>query len=123
MEAWLEEILPDDAAERCDGRCLLTVNSLGEALVARPRRAAPPTRRPLLLRRAGWWRRRRLSRYESRATLIDACLATAHIPFFLDEAGLEGPCCRWWRCDGTSGAALRHGQVLALLRMPTTAHL
>ena len=56
---WLQELLPPDAAERCRGRVSLLV------------------RRPFFAPEL-------VSDFSSRADLIDACLASAHVPLFMD---------------------------------------
>ena len=61
VRAWLAEILPADAHERCRGRVNI--------LVSQPMRSA-----------------RCVSDFHSRQDLIDACLASAHIPLFMDGA-------------------------------------
>ena len=60
---WLDALLPQDAAARCSGRLKLVVTSV-----------------PSLRLRA-------LDCFQTRAELIDACLASAHVPFFLDGKG------------------------------------
>ena len=60
---WLDELLPRDAAARCAGRLKLVVTAV-----------------PSLRLRA-------LDCFQTRAELIDACLASAHVPFFLDGRG------------------------------------
>lgn len=60
IREWLDELLPEDAAERCRGRVRLVVTEV-----------------PSL-------RLRYLEDFESKEDLIDACMTTVHIPFFLD---------------------------------------
>lgn len=60
---WLDDLLPQDAAARCAGRLKLVVTSV-----------------PSLQLRA-------LDCFQTRGELIDACLASAHVPFFLDGRG------------------------------------
>lgn len=59
VRAWLAEILPKDAASRCAGRVHIVV------------------RRPLGSPYT-------VNDFQSRIDLIDACLASAHIPFLMD---------------------------------------
>ena len=59
VRTWLEELLPPDAAERCQGRVHI--------LVYQP-----------------FHGRRLLSEFESRGDLIAACLASCHIPWYMD---------------------------------------
>lgn len=60
---WLDELLPGDAAARCAGRLKLVVT------------AVPSLRLSAL------------DCFQTRGELIDACLASAHVPFFLDGRG------------------------------------
>lgn len=57
---WLEELLPADAAERCAGRVRLVVTEVPSLRI------------------------RYLENFESKQDLIDANMASVHIPFFLD---------------------------------------
>lgn len=61
---WLDELLPPDAAERCSGRVSLHVNE--------------PRLHPLGLTTVA------VSEFEDRADLIAACMASVHVPLFLD---------------------------------------
>ena len=60
VEAWLEELLPPDAHVQCNGRVNIVLRR--------------PLRRPMAV-----------SEFSSRADLIGACLASTHIPFFMDR--------------------------------------
>ena len=60
---WLDELLPHDAAARCAGRLKLVVTAVPSM------------------------RLRALDCFHTKAELIDACLASAHVPFFLDGRG------------------------------------
>jgi hypothetical protein len=60
VREWLDELLPDDAEERCAGRVKLVVT---EALT---------------------FRLRYIEDFTDRDDLINAAMATVHIPFFLD---------------------------------------
>jgi len=60
IRQWLDELLPADADVRCAGRVRLIATEV-----------------PTL-------RLRYLDEFESREDLIDACMASVHIPFFLD---------------------------------------
>mmetsp|Transcript_6559 Transcript_6559/g.19449 ORF Transcript_6559/g.19449 Transcript_6559/m.19449 type:complete len:312 (-) Transcript_6559:238-1173(-) len=60
IRAWLDEVLPDNASERCSGRVQIIVNTL-------------PALHPS-----------RITDFSSRADLIDCALAAIHIPFFVD---------------------------------------
>ncbi|EFN59130.1 hypothetical protein CHLNCDRAFT_137944 [Chlorella variabilis] len=60
IRAWLEELLPEDAAERCAGRVRLVVTEVPSLKL------------------------RYLQDFESKQDLIDANMASAFIPFFLD---------------------------------------
>jgi hypothetical protein len=63
IRRWLEELLPEDAHECCQNRVKIIA-----------------TRMPRM-------QLRYLSDFESREDLIDACMASVHIPFFLDGNG------------------------------------
>lgn len=62
LREWFDELLPADAAARCDGRVHL-------ALLKLP-----------------WLERDTASAHRSRAELVDAALASAHVPLFMDGA-------------------------------------
>jgi len=64
---WLDELLPDDAAKRCNRRLSISV---AEVTWKRP---------PKLLNR------RLIDTYESKEDVIEACMTSVHIPFFLDK--------------------------------------
>ena len=61
VRTWLEELLPMDASTRCSDLKLL-----------------------YLRRRRVYYRRRAAGPFTSRADVIDACLASCHVPFVLD---------------------------------------
>ncbi|EFN59813.1 hypothetical protein CHLNCDRAFT_133552 [Chlorella variabilis] len=76
----LEELLPEDAHTRCTGRVRLRIT-------------AWPSLSPLFL-----------ERFHSKADLIDACMASSHLPFLLDGRlaarvrgvkAMDGAFCRW----------------------------
>ena len=90
IRQWLDELLPDDAAQRCEGRVELLVTSV----------AAPSLRvlRPLSVLS--------VSDFADRDALIDANLASVHVPFFLDgraAARFRGGAC----VDGSLCALLQ----------------
>lgn len=60
VRSWLDEILPDDAAERCSGRVHISILQL-----------MPPERK-------------HVSWFCSKADLIEACLASSHLPWVMD---------------------------------------
>lgn len=62
---WLEELLPHDAAQRCQDRVNL--------LVRQPVLQYPPVRAL------------EISSFSGRADLIDCCMASVHVPLFLDR--------------------------------------
>ncbi len=70
VKEWLERLLPTDAAEKCSERVHI--------LVHRPFRGG-----------------RLVSEFESRDDLISACMASVHIPFFMDGRAT-------WRFRGES---------------------
>ena len=61
VDAWLGELLPADAAQRCTGRCRIAVTRLT----------------PLPQAEA-------IDAYLTRASVIDALMASTHIPLFMD---------------------------------------
>jgi len=63
VRAWLDRLLPEDAGERCSGRVALVV-----------------TRLPGLQLEG-------FHRFRSKSDLVDATMASAHVPFFLDFKG------------------------------------
>jgi hypothetical protein len=64
--AWLDQLLPVDAGERCSGRCRVVVTRCSHATPLRPLRIE------------------HIDAFSSRAALIDALMASTHIPFFMD---------------------------------------
>ena len=66
VRAWLEELLPADAAERCTGRCRVTVTRFA------------PLPRPDVI-----------DAFATRAGVVDALVASTHIPFFMDGRALN----------------------------------
>lgn len=67
IREWLRALLPEDAAERCRGRLHLYVLNL-----------------PSLPRRKLWFSRTVVSDFADKEDLIDCCLASVHIPLFMD---------------------------------------
>lgn len=63
VRQWLDELLPEDAAERCNGRVKLVVTELPSLQL------------------------KYLSEFTSREDLINANMASVHIPFLLDGKG------------------------------------
>ena len=81
IRRWLEDLLPPDAHALCRGRVAVIVLRVGWGA---------STSFPFIARR---WA---VSDFASRAELIDAVLASAHLPFFLDGrlfARFRGFCC------------------------------
>ncbi|CAI5515273.1 unnamed protein product [Closterium sp. Naga37s-1] len=64
---WLDLMLPPDAHTRCTHRLSLHIVTL-----------------PSIRHRAPWFQRQVVSQFPSRADLIACCLASVHIPFFMD---------------------------------------
>ena len=64
IERWLQELLPDDCHETCSGKVNISVTSLSVSLV------------PL--------HRHVISKFTSKKDLIEACLTSVHIPYFID---------------------------------------
>jgi hypothetical protein len=60
IRQWLDDLLPEDAAERCNGRIKLIATEIP------------------------WLRLRYLSRFSSKDDVIRASMASAHMPFILD---------------------------------------
>lgn len=90
IRRWLDELLPPDAAKRCSGRVAVHVTV-----------AKGPWRGDL--------RVARVNKFESRESLIDALMASVHIPFFLDG--------RLWNRLKVSGRTMpaMDGSVLGFL--------
>jgi predicted acylesterase/phospholipase RssA len=76
IERWLDELLPHDAAERCRGRVEVVVS------VA-----------PSMAQRA-------ISDFRDKRDLIEVCMASAHVPLFLDRR-LMRPCRDMLCVDGS----------------------
>jgi hypothetical protein len=79
IRRWLDELLPADAARVCSGRVGLLTLALWP----------PPPRRLLV------------TTFDSKDDLIDAAMASVHIPYFLDGRMRRAvlacggvPCCR-----------------------------
>jgi hypothetical protein len=64
IEKWLKELLPDDCHLTCSGKVNISVTSLTVTLV------------PL--------HRHVINSFESKQDLIDACLTSVHVPYFID---------------------------------------
>ena len=60
VREWLDDLLPDDAVNLCQGRLKLVITKIPSFDIAY------------------------VQDYTSKQDLIDACLASAHVPFFLD---------------------------------------
>jgi len=91
IESWLDQLLPDDAAELCSGRVGLIV-----------------TRLPSCQR----WR---ISEFSSKADLINVAMASAHVPLFLDAKLTRS--CRGTLCvDGSLPDFFTGGQCKLLGR-------
>ncbi|CAI7903110.1 unnamed protein product [Closterium sp. NIES-54] len=87
---WLELMLPADAHTRCTHRLSLHIVTL-----------------PSIRHRAPWFQRQVVSHFPSRADLIACCLASVHIPFFMD--GRPWTLYRGRRCvDGSILAMPEH---------------
>lgn len=66
IHEWLEGLLPPDAAARCGGRLAVAV------------KAVPRLRRP-------WFETELVDEFEGRRDLIEACMASVHVPLFLNR--------------------------------------
>ncbi|CAI5487585.1 unnamed protein product, partial [Closterium sp. Naga37s-1] len=87
---WLDLMLPADAHTRCTHRLSLHIVTL-----------------PSIRHRAPWFQRQVVSQFASRADLIACCLASVHIPFFMD--GRPWTLYRGRRCvDGSILAMPEH---------------
>ncbi|CAI6008499.1 unnamed protein product, partial [Closterium sp. NIES-65] len=87
---WLDLMLPPDAHTRCTHRLSLHIVTL-----------------PSIRHRAPWFQRQVVSQFPSRADLIACCLASVHIPFFMD--GRPWTLYRGRRCvDGSILAMPEH---------------
>ena len=60
LRDWLETVLPEDAAQRCSGQVEVVVT------------AVPAMRRVII------------SEFNSKNDVVEACLASAHVPFLMD---------------------------------------
>ena len=83
IRTWLQDMLPDDAADMCSGRVTLFTLAMWPP---------PPCRRVTV------------SRFEDKDALIDAAMASVHLPYFLDgraTARFKGQRC----VDGTLWAS------------------
>jgi hypothetical protein len=69
IEAWLKEVLPENAAELCESRVSLSVTCVRPSLI------------PL--------KRRQVSSFKTRDDVIQACMTSVHIPFFIDGNALR----------------------------------
>ncbi|KAL6758103.1 acyl transferase/acyl hydrolase/lysophospholipase [Haematococcus lacustris] len=67
IEQWLDELLPDNAHEVCRGRITVVVTTLPD------------------------WVQVGISDFKDKKDLINACMASSHVPFFLDLK-LSRPC-------------------------------
>jgi hypothetical protein len=76
IERWLDDLLPHDAAERCRGRVEVVVS-------------VAPT-----------MEQRAISDFRDKRDLIDVCMASAHVPVFLDKR-LMRPCRDMLCVDGS----------------------
>ena len=65
VRSWLDELLPEDAHERCQDRVSI--------LVKQPTVEGYP-----------WLKQLTVNDFESRQDLIDCCMASVHVPLFLD---------------------------------------
>lgn len=83
---WLDECLPDDAADICNERVAVSVCHLRPSIL------------PL--------KRKSYDRFATKKDVIEACMASVHIPFFLD-----GKVSRWFK-----GEAYVDGSFTFLLR-------
>lgn len=103
VRQWLELLLPEDAGERCSSRLHLQLLEL-----------------PSISHREAWFQHRVVSRFKDKAEVLECCMASVHIPFFMDTR----PWTRFQgrRCiDGsilaprhTPGSAEIQGQVIVL---------
>ena len=80
IRQWLDESLPIDAAERCRGRVSLVLN---KPLIPVP--LIPPLGEPLTNMRYPCITKLHVSDFRDRSELIDAALASVHVPLFLDQ--------------------------------------
>lgn len=70
VRQWLDDLLPEDAADLCRGNVFVLVTVVEDISAFRHGR-------PILSRR-------RISDFADRQELIDCCMASVHIPFFMD---------------------------------------
>jgi hypothetical protein len=87
IQLWLQQILPDDCHTTCSGKVHISVTTITLSF------------KPL--------HRKVVSLFTSKEDLINACLASSHIPFFLDgyfSRTFRGECC----VDGSFLMFLHH---------------
>ena len=106
---WLDELLPADAADRCCGRVNLLIN---EPLMAVP--LLPVLGSPLTDLGFECTRRHEISAFTSRDDLIDAAMASVHIPLFLDRQW----CARFREQDCVDGSYVLGRNAKLPLRCP-----
>ena len=71
IHRWLDELLPADAADRCRGRVSVLVREvslLKDTSLTKP-----------------WTQEVAVSDFKDRGDLISSCMASVHVPFFLDR--------------------------------------
>ena len=65
IRRWLQELLPENAAELCNARVYISVTHIQPSLFE-----------PM--------KRNQISTFQSKEEVIDACMTSVHIPFFID---------------------------------------
>ena len=65
IKRWLQELLPENAAELCNARVYISVTHIQPSLFE-----------PM--------KRNQISTFQSKEEVIDACMTSVHIPFFID---------------------------------------
>ena len=102
VRSWLHTLLPDDAHERCSGQV--------SVLVKQPSSGYP------------WLKQLAVSDFECRDDLIDCCMASVHIPLFLDAkltAPFQGERCVDGSIDLLGQAKVRYEMPGPFTHLPT----
>jgi hypothetical protein len=97
VRQWLDELLPENAAEICRGKVFILVTTVPDVGQLTQQSGFSPLALPLLLPLALPLRRLRVSDFRDKDDLIDCCMASVHIPWFMDgkflNSGFRGLRC------------------------------
>lgn len=78
VRSWIDALLPDDAADTCNGRVKIAATQMP------------------------WFRRRYITHFSSKADVVEAAMASAHVPFVMDGKFATKYNNRWY-IDGCIG--------------------